>query len=56
MRKSAPAPYVPGNSDAERFNNAVRQMFRVSKEDVLREEARQKAANRKKRAKTKKHV
>ncbi|SPE34779.1 hypothetical protein SBA6_40064 [Candidatus Sulfopaludibacter sp. SbA6] len=47
-------PNIPGNTEAERFDNAVRQMFSVSKEDVLREEARQKAANRKKRAKAKK--
>ena len=53
MRKPAPPPYVPGNTEAERFDNAVRKMFSVSKEDVLREEARQKAANRKKRAKAK---
>jgi hypothetical protein len=30
-------------------------MFSVSKEDVMREEARQKVASRKKRAKPKKH-
>jgi hypothetical protein len=54
--KPLPPPYVPGNTDAERFDNAVRKMFGVSKEDVMREEARQKAANRKKRVKSKKHA
>jgi hypothetical protein len=53
--KPAPPPYVPGNTDAKRFDNAVRRMFSVSKEEVMREEARLKAANRKKRGKTKKH-
>ena len=53
--KPSPPPHVPGNTEAERFDNAVRKMFSVSKEDVMREEARQKAANRKKRAKPKKH-
>jgi len=52
--KPQPPPYVPGSTEAERFDNAIRQIFSVSKEDVLREEARQKAANRKKRAKAKK--
>src|ERR1035437_57419 len=38
--KPLPAPSVPGNTEAERFDNAVRKMFIVSKEDVLKEEAR----------------
>jgi hypothetical protein len=53
MRPSPP-PHVPGSTEAERFDNAVRKMFSVSKEDIMREEARQKAASRKKRAKAKK--
>jgi hypothetical protein len=52
--KPQPAPNVPGTTDAERFDNAVRRVFSMSKEDFLREEARLKAAARKKRAKTKK--
>lgn len=45
-------PHVSGNTDAERFDNAVRMMFTVSKEDVLKEEARLKRARaRKNRAK-----
>jgi hypothetical protein len=50
--KPLPAPHVPGNTEAERFDNAVRKMFTVSKADYLKEEARLKGArDRKKRAK-----
>jgi len=38
--KPQPAPHVPGNTEAERFDNAVRKMFTVSKEAYLKEEAR----------------
>jgi hypothetical protein len=51
--KPEPAPNVPGNTDFERFDNAVRAMFSVSKQDVLKEEAKRKQARtraRKKRA------
>jgi hypothetical protein len=37
--KTLPPPAVPGNTDAERMDNAVRRMFTVSKADVLRREA-----------------
>ena len=37
-----PAPYVPGNTEAERMDNAVRKMFTVSKEALLKAEAKQK--------------
>ncbi len=51
--KPAPAPEVPGNTEAERMDNAVRKMFTVSKEDYLKEEARlKKNRDRKKRRKT----
>lgn len=53
--EAIPAPHVPGNTEAERMDAAVRKMFSVPKEAVLREEARQKAENGKKRAKAKKH-
>ena len=47
-----PAPNVPGNTEAERFDNAVRKIFTVSKTDILKEEAKWKRARaRKKRAK-----
>lgn len=50
--KPLPAPYVPGATDAERMDNAVRRMFSVSKEEVLRREAKMKREHgRKKRAK-----
>jgi hypothetical protein len=35
-----PAPNVPGNTEAERMDNAVRKMFSVSKEDLLKAEAK----------------
>jgi hypothetical protein len=48
--KPLPAPPVPGSTEAERFDNAVRKMFTVSKEALLKEEAkRSKARVRKKR-------
>ena len=50
--KPLPAPHVPGNTESERMDNAVRQMFSVSKEDILKEEAKWKRAReRKARAK-----
>jgi hypothetical protein len=50
--KPAPAPNVPGNTEAERFDNALRKMFTVSKEDLLKEEAKWKRTRaRKKRIK-----
>jgi hypothetical protein len=36
--KPLPAPPVPGNTDAERFNNAVRKTFTFSKEEMQRRE------------------
>ena len=50
--KPLPPPRVPGDTEAERFDNAVRKMFTVSKEDVLKAEAKwKKQRARKKRAK-----
>ena len=40
--KPLPAPHVPAGTEAERFDNAVRKMFTVSKEAQLKEEAKQK--------------
>lgn len=34
-----PAPIVPGKTEAERFDNAVRKAFTVSKEEMQRREA-----------------
>jgi hypothetical protein len=47
--KPHPAPNVPGNTDAERFDNAVRQILSVSKEAYLKEEARLKKLRAKKK-------
>lgn len=50
--KPLPAPPVPGNTDAERMDNAVRKFLSVPKEAYLKEEERLKQAReRKKRAK-----
>jgi len=46
--KPQPAPNVPGKTEAQRFDNAFRAMFRVSKDDVLKEEAKQKRAKERK--------
>jgi hypothetical protein len=37
--KPLPAPPVPGNTEAERFDNAARKTFTVSKEEMQRREA-----------------
>jgi hypothetical protein len=50
--KPLPAPEVPGKTEFERFDNAVRQVLSVSKEELLKRETRdKKARERKKRAK-----
>ena len=49
--KPLPAPNVPGETEAARFDYAVRKMFSVSKEAVVKEETKQAQARAKKRAK-----
>jgi hypothetical protein len=50
--KPLPAPNVPGNTEAEKFENAVRKIFSVSKEELLKQEAKLKRSRaRKKQAK-----
>jgi hypothetical protein len=50
--KPLPTPKIPGDTDAERFDNAVRKIFTVSKDDVLKAEAKWKRSRaRKKQAK-----
>jgi ribosomal protein L22 len=44
--KPLPAPNVPGDTEFERFDNAVRQILTVSKQDVLRREAEEKQADK----------
>jgi len=49
-----PAPPIPGNSEWERFDNAVKKVFSVPVEAVQKEKARVKMAReKKKRAKGK---
>ena len=36
--KPLPAPNVPGKTEFQRFDNAVRQVLTVSKEELLRRE------------------
>jgi len=40
--KPLAAPNVPGDTEFERFDNAVRQILTVSKQDLLRTEAEEK--------------
>ena len=49
MKPLAPPP-IPGNTESERMSNAVRKMFTVSKEEILKREAEWKRG-RKKRSK-----
>jgi len=52
--KPLPAPRVPGKTEFERFDNAVRQVLTVSKQELLRREAEEKRTReRQKRRKTK---
>jgi hypothetical protein len=53
MRPLPAAPDVPGDTPAERLSNALNRVLKVSKADLLKEEARQKNASEKKRAKRK---
>lgn len=49
--KPLPAPNVPGKTDFERFDNAVRQVLTVSKEELLKREEREKQKAEAKRPK-----
>jgi hypothetical protein len=50
--KPHPPPHIPGNTEAEKFDNAVRKMFNVSKGAFLKaEEQYQRTKPTKKRAK-----
>jgi hypothetical protein len=48
-RLGQPPPQVPGKTEFERFDNAVRQVLSVSKEELLKREAREKSTREKKR-------
>jgi hypothetical protein len=63
--KPLPAPSVPGKTDFQRFDNAVRQVLGVSKEELfrreeseqkIREQNREHRQNRKKIAKVAKKI
>jgi len=49
--KPSPPPPVPGNTEWERFDNAVGKLLSVPKAAFLKEEARLKRAREKKRVK-----
>jgi hypothetical protein len=49
-----PAPSVPGNTEWERFDNAVIKLLSVPKTAFVKADAKWKAKNRRKRARAKK--
>ncbi len=51
MKPLPPAPEVPGKTEFERFDNAVRQILTVSKNDLLKMEAREKKKKERKKRK-----
>jgi hypothetical protein len=51
--KPLPAPSVPGKTDFQRFDNAVRQVLTVSKTELLKREEREKQKREKPAAKRK---
>jgi len=48
--KPLPAPNVPGNTESERMDNALRKILTVSKTDLLKEEAKWKRARARKKS------
>jgi hypothetical protein len=50
--KPLPAPNVPGKTEFERFDNAVKQILTVSKADVLRREVEEKQTHKPKAKRT----
>jgi hypothetical protein len=49
--KPLPAPNIPGKTEFERFDNAVRQVLSVPKEALLRQESREKRTRERKKRK-----
>jgi len=47
--KPLPAPHVPGKTEFERFDNAIRRVLGVSKEELLKREAGEKKHRARKR-------
>src|SRR5439155_15925800 len=52
--KPLPAPHVPGKTEFERFDNAMRQVLSVSKEELLKRDANWKRTRARKKKLTKK--
>lgn len=48
--KPNPPPRVPGNTEWERFDNAVSKVLSVSKEDFYKEEKKKLKSKRKKKS------
>jgi hypothetical protein len=53
MRPLPAAPDVPGNTPAERLSNALNRVLKISKADLLKEEARLRQSSEKKQVKRK---
>jgi len=54
--KPLPAPKIPGRTEFERFDNAMRRVLSVSKEELLRrEEAERKEKQRREKRRPSKH-
>lgn len=51
--KTQPPSEVPGKTEAERFDNAVRHTFKISKEEIRRREAEWKKTQGKKAQRSK---
>jgi len=51
MKPPLPAPHVPGKTDFERFDNAMRQVLTVSKAELLKQEAQEKRTRKGRRRK-----
>lgn len=43
--KPLPAPPIPGKTEFQRFDNAMRRVLTVSKEELLKREAEEKKQN-----------
>ena len=52
--KPLPAPEVPGKTEFERFDNAVRRILSVSKDDIVKKEAQEKRKRDRKKKQAKK--
>jgi hypothetical protein len=49
--KPLPAPHVPGKTEFERFDNAMRRVLTVSKEELMKREAQEKREHKRRRKK-----